>query len=319
MLGTNFSLMEKLFPGRDRVDLKRKFKSEEKTNPALVDKIISKQIPFDPSQFLDESGILIFLLLPISVFNSSLFVYSRIEEHSSDAENANKNKSNKDASQSTKITRKESKGKNNRKEKSLKKTATVQEPNTNEYDSDVVSISSIRSPYKKTSNEESEEDMAPPAKKGRKVKATESRASTRGRKTATRSGKVTRRKKVQPIDSDDEQPASPTEDETVEQATSSKNANPATPNSNNSLDNLLNSPLGQIGLEEGGLTVVEDPGTPNQAPSFLVPPALAEANPAFAQAEPGSLVLVSEPNPGDPNNQLVHVYRIAVPLDPVPL
>ena len=57
MLGSNFSLMTKLFPGRDRVDLKRKFKSEEKTNPALVDKIISTQIPFDPSHFMDETGI----------------------------------------------------------------------------------------------------------------------------------------------------------------------------------------------------------------------------------------------------------------------
>lgn len=56
MLGTNFSLMVKLFPGRDRIDLKRKFKSEEKTNPSLVDKIIATQIPFDISQFLDEEG-----------------------------------------------------------------------------------------------------------------------------------------------------------------------------------------------------------------------------------------------------------------------
>uniref|UniRef100_A0A0P4ZXN2 Transcription factor TFIIIB component B'' Myb domain-containing protein n=1 Tax=Daphnia magna TaxID=35525 RepID=A0A0P4ZXN2_9CRUS len=53
MLGTNFSLMVKLFPGIDRIDLKRKFKSEEKTNPSLVDKIIATQIPFDISQFID--------------------------------------------------------------------------------------------------------------------------------------------------------------------------------------------------------------------------------------------------------------------------
>lgn len=56
MLGTNFSLMEKLFHNRPRVELKRKFKTEEKTNPQLVDKIISQQIPFDPSQFMDLDG-----------------------------------------------------------------------------------------------------------------------------------------------------------------------------------------------------------------------------------------------------------------------
>ena len=57
MLGTNFSLMEKLFHNRPRVELKRKFKTEEKINPQLVDKIISRQIPFDPDQFLDLDGI----------------------------------------------------------------------------------------------------------------------------------------------------------------------------------------------------------------------------------------------------------------------
>ncbi len=90
------------------------------------------------------------------------------------------------------------------------------------------------------------------------------------------------------------------------------------PNVTTPLDSLLKSPLGQMSLEQGGLTVVENSGAPKQAPSFLVPPALAEANPAFAQAEPGSLVLVTEPNPGDPENQLVHVYRISVPIEPVP-
>ena len=79
------------------------------------------------------------------------------------------------------------------------------------------------------------------------------------------------------------------------------------------LDSLLKSPLGQMSLEQGGLTVVENSG----APSFLVPPALAEANPAFAQAEPGSLVLVTQPNPGNPENQLVHVYRISAPMEEV--
>ncbi|XP_046444182.1 transcription factor TFIIIB component B'' homolog [Daphnia pulex] len=175
MLGTDFSLMEPLFPGRDRVDLKRKFKSEEKTNSALVDKHISNQIPFDITQFRDESP----------------------GEDSSGLENEIQDKSRKDASKHTKTTDKKSKGKNNKKEKALKKTVSVQEQ---------VSVASIRSD-KKTTHGESEEEMAPPAKKGRKGKATESRVSTRGRKTniGSRSGKITRRKNVKPLDSDDEQ------------------------------------------------------------------------------------------------------------------
>lgn len=63
---------------------------------------------------------------------------------------------------------------------------------------------------------------------------------------------------------------------------------------------------------------MENPASEKQATSFLVPPALAEANPVFAQAQPGSLVLVSSPNPVDPENQMVHVYRISMPLEPVP-
>lgn len=56
MLGTNFSLMEKLFSNRPRLELKRKFKHEEKINGQLVDKIISTQVAFDPSQFEIEDG-----------------------------------------------------------------------------------------------------------------------------------------------------------------------------------------------------------------------------------------------------------------------
>lgn len=82
------------------------------------------------------------------------------------------------------------------------------------------------------------------------------------------------------------------------------------------LSNLLQSPLGVLGLEQGGLTVVES--SSEKQPSFLVPQSIAEANPAFAHAQPGSLVLVSTPNPTDPEDQLVHVYRVALPVDAVP-
>lgn len=95
--------------------------------------------------------------------------------------------------------------------------------------------------------------------------------------------------------------------------TATPSIDPDAANSANPIDSLLKSPLGQISLEQGGITVVEDPNAPTHTPSFLVPPAVAEANPAIAQATPGSLVLVSQSNPDDPTNQLVHVYRISAP------
>lgn len=54
MLGTQFSLMERLFPHRKRYELKRKFKTEEKENRALIDKTISNQVKFDMSHFVDD-------------------------------------------------------------------------------------------------------------------------------------------------------------------------------------------------------------------------------------------------------------------------
>ena len=53
MLGTEFSLMEKLFPDRNRQTLKSEFKSEEKKNLALINEILAHQIKFDSSQFND--------------------------------------------------------------------------------------------------------------------------------------------------------------------------------------------------------------------------------------------------------------------------
>jgi transcription factor TFIIIB component B'' len=58
MLGTDFSLMESIFPRRTRFELKRKFKMEEKINRALIDKTIGTQKPFDATVFGDESGML---------------------------------------------------------------------------------------------------------------------------------------------------------------------------------------------------------------------------------------------------------------------
>jgi len=55
MLGTDFSLMENLFPNRSRFELKRKFKVEEKVNQDLIDRTIASQKPFDPTVFGNET------------------------------------------------------------------------------------------------------------------------------------------------------------------------------------------------------------------------------------------------------------------------
>lgn len=47
MFGTDFTLISKVFPDRDRNDIKRKFKTEDKANRTLVDSALS-------SSFLEE-------------------------------------------------------------------------------------------------------------------------------------------------------------------------------------------------------------------------------------------------------------------------
>lgn len=54
MIGTDFSLMNSLFPKRSRRDLKLKFKKEEKTNGFLVNKALIEHTSFDIGQ-LEET------------------------------------------------------------------------------------------------------------------------------------------------------------------------------------------------------------------------------------------------------------------------
>lgn len=49
-VGTDFSLMVSLFPGRTRRELKVKFKKEEKLNRTLIDKTLTNPIDFDLSE-----------------------------------------------------------------------------------------------------------------------------------------------------------------------------------------------------------------------------------------------------------------------------
>ncbi|KAG6449697.1 hypothetical protein O3G_MSEX006185 [Manduca sexta] len=53
-IGTDFTLMEPLFPGRTRRDLKLKFKKEEKLNIAQVDKAIRSEVEWDACRLIDE-------------------------------------------------------------------------------------------------------------------------------------------------------------------------------------------------------------------------------------------------------------------------
>ena len=52
MCGTDFSMMEQLFPERTRAQLKAKFKVEERANGDAVTRALTGPIrPYDPSYF----------------------------------------------------------------------------------------------------------------------------------------------------------------------------------------------------------------------------------------------------------------------------
>lgn len=53
-LGTDFSLMVQLFPGRSRRELKMKFKKEEKINHVLVDKALTRPLQFNIKELKEE-------------------------------------------------------------------------------------------------------------------------------------------------------------------------------------------------------------------------------------------------------------------------
>lgn len=55
MIGTDFTMIQKLFPNRSRDEIKRKFKREEKLNQALIDKILSKTDQIELSVFVSSS------------------------------------------------------------------------------------------------------------------------------------------------------------------------------------------------------------------------------------------------------------------------
>lgn len=56
MVGTDFTMIQKFFSYRNRDEIKRKFKREEKINQALIDKILSKTVSIDLSFFVSSSG-----------------------------------------------------------------------------------------------------------------------------------------------------------------------------------------------------------------------------------------------------------------------
>lgn len=52
MCGTDFERIACLFPGKSRAQIKNKFKVEERTNPAMINRILmAKPVPFDASAF----------------------------------------------------------------------------------------------------------------------------------------------------------------------------------------------------------------------------------------------------------------------------
>ncbi|CAF1158021.1 unnamed protein product [Adineta steineri] len=55
MCGTDFTLISRVFPNRNRDDIKRKFKTEDKANRTLIDSALSQRIPFDLTCFYSPS------------------------------------------------------------------------------------------------------------------------------------------------------------------------------------------------------------------------------------------------------------------------
>lgn len=56
MIGTDFTMIQRLFVNRNRDEIKRKFKREEKLNQALIDKILAKTSQIDLSVFVQTSS-----------------------------------------------------------------------------------------------------------------------------------------------------------------------------------------------------------------------------------------------------------------------
>jgi len=55
MCGTDFTLIARVFPNRDRDDIKRKFKTEDKANRTLIDSALRQRVPFDLTCFYSPS------------------------------------------------------------------------------------------------------------------------------------------------------------------------------------------------------------------------------------------------------------------------
>ncbi|CAF3576107.1 unnamed protein product [Rotaria sordida] len=55
MCGTDFTLIARVFPNRDRDDIKRKFKTEDRANRSLVDSALKQRVPFDLTCFYSPS------------------------------------------------------------------------------------------------------------------------------------------------------------------------------------------------------------------------------------------------------------------------
>jgi len=62
MCGTDFTLIARVFPNRDRDDIKRKFKTEDKANRTLIDSALRKIKTPLPFLFL-------FIIFKVNVFH----------------------------------------------------------------------------------------------------------------------------------------------------------------------------------------------------------------------------------------------------------
>lgn len=93
VVGTDFLLMQTVFPNRTRQEIKQKFKKEERVNRLLVEKTLKYHQEFDTEILKEQLGIIFYTLIKISVITNfftfyliSCFAFSNIKrtrKHSS--------------------------------------------------------------------------------------------------------------------------------------------------------------------------------------------------------------------------------------------
>lgn len=76
VVGTDFLLMQTLFPNRTRQEIKQKYKKEERVNRALVEKTLKYHQEFDTEILEEELGIIFYNLAKISAVIDFILIFT---------------------------------------------------------------------------------------------------------------------------------------------------------------------------------------------------------------------------------------------------